>query len=281
MIGYKGFDKNFRCRDKQYAVGETYHYDGGLKICECGFHFCKSSLAVFEFYPPTSSRFALVEATGKILSNGIHKFCTNEITIIKELSLSELIREASKSVGDCSAATNSGDCSVAVNSGDYSAATNSGDYSAAVNSGYCSAATNSGDCSVAVNSGDYSAATNSGDCSVAVNSGDCSVAVNSGDCSVAVNSGDYSAAVNSGYYSAAVNSGYCSGAIVSGADSIAVVSGKKGKAKGNLGCWLVLSEWTNNKPTDVQLFKVDGDRIKPDTFYMLKNGSPVEVHEDD
>ena len=182
MIGYKGFDQNFCCHGFQYEIGKTYRCDSEIKICESGFHFCDTPLAVFEFYPPTS-RFALVEATGQILDDSGHKFCTNEIHIIKELSLGELINSVSKqntNTGDCSAATNTGNHSVATNTGDCSAATNTGDHSAATNTGDCSAATNTGYHSAATNTGDHSAAINTGYHSAATVTGQNSIAFATG-----------------------------------------------------------------------------------------------------
>ncbi|MBR0287774.1 MAG: hypothetical protein IJQ82_02225, partial [Selenomonadaceae bacterium] len=142
MIGYKGFDKNFKCKDFQYEVGQTYKFDGKVEICECGFHFCDMPLAVFEFYPPADSRFALVEAVGNIVNDDgdKHKFCTDELKIIKELTLDELIAAVPKE----NVAMNTGNCSAVTNTGNFSAATNTGDCSAATNTGKCSAATNTG-----------------------------------------------------------------------------------------------------------------------------------------
>ena len=212
MIGYKGFDRNFCCRDMQYQVGQTYSVDGQLKICKHGLHFCDTLTAVFEFYPPANSRFAIVEALGDVVSDkdNPHKFCTNKLKVVRELSLIEFVAEIK------GAATNTGDCSAATNAGDWSAATNTGDWSAATNTGNCSAATNTG---------------------------------------------DYSAA------------------IVEGANSVAVVTGKNSKAKANIGSWLVLSEWQDGIRSDVQVFKVDGEKILPDTFYQLKDGLPVKLQE--
>lgn len=125
MIGYKGFDKDLKCKGFQYRVGETYKFDGEIKICERGFHFCDIPTAVFEFYMPADSRFALVEATGSIADDGQHKFCTDEIKIVKELTLAEMIAMMS---------------TVYTNTGDYSAASNTGVYSAASVSGKSSVA---------------------------------------------------------------------------------------------------------------------------------------------
>lgn len=65
MIGYKGFDKDFKCRDFQYEVGKEYVHDGEVKLCESGFHFCENPQGVFGHYVPgNGNRFAIVEADG-------------------------------------------------------------------------------------------------------------------------------------------------------------------------------------------------------------------------
>lgn len=84
-----------------------------------------------------------------------------------------------------------------------------------------------------------------------------------------------------GNQSAATNTGDWSAATVAGKQSVAVSLGIEGKAKGALGCWIVLAEWketdTGWERVDVQSELVDGDEIKEDTFYMLKNGQFEEV----
>lgn len=103
---------------------------------------------------------------------------------------------------------------------------------------------------------------------------------NTGDQSAATNTGDQSAATNTGYRSAATNTGYQSAATVGGAESIAVVTGYGSKAKGAVGCWLVLTERDEKMHIlGVQAVCVDGETIKADTFYMLKNGAIIEVDE--
>ena len=264
MIGYKGFDKDLKCKGFQYRVGETYKLDEEIKICECGFHFCNIPTAVFEYYSPADSRFALVEATGSIANDGEHKFCTDEIKIVKELTLAEMIAMMN------TVYTNTDDYSTASNTGVRSAASNIGDYSAATNTGNWSAATNTGNWSAASNTGDWSVATNTGNRSVATNTGNRSTASNTGVRSVATNTGDWSAATNTGNRSAVS---------VSGKSSVAAIFGRDSKAKGAIGCWLVLSEWNDDGIKDMQCFKVDGEIIKADIFYTLKNGKPIVADE--
>ncbi|MFT0553249.1 hypothetical protein ACMSDS_21675, partial [Bacteroides thetaiotaomicron] len=105
-------------------------------------------------------------------------------------------------------------------------------------------------------------------------------ATNTGNYSAATNTGDQSAATNTGDQSAATNTGDRSAAQVSGKDSIAIVTGKDSKAKGSIGCWIVLTErgdWDGNAYPikEVKAVKVDGGLIKPDTYYKLDNGEII------
>ena len=125
---------------------------------------------------------------------------------------------------------------------------------------------------------------NTGDHSASTNTGFHSASTNTGFRSASTNTGNYSASTNTGDYSASTNTGNYSKADVSGKESVAAALGIESKAKGVLGCWLVLSEWAEDENynwyrKDVQCFKVDGETVKPNTWYTLKDGRPVEVDE--
>jgi hypothetical protein len=128
--------------------------------------------------------------------------------------------------------------------------------------------------------------TNTGDCSAATNTGNRSAATNTGDCSAATNTGNYSAATNTGDCSAATNTGYQSAASVEGRDSVAISTGIESKAKASLGsaiCICERGEW-NGETYPLLAIKaaiIDGERIKPDTWYKLKNGEFIEVDENE
>ena len=47
--GYKGFDKDLRCRDKQYEIGKTYT-ESEAEMCKKGMHFCENPHEVFGYY---------------------------------------------------------------------------------------------------------------------------------------------------------------------------------------------------------------------------------------
>lgn len=269
MKAYKGFDKDLKCRGFQYEIGKEYE-EKEAEACEKGFHACENPLEVFRYYPPCDgNRYCEVEQDGELSKHGgDSKVASTKIKIGVELGLKGLIQAGVSFILD------------KVN-WKADAATNTDAQSAAVNWGYRSAATNTGDLSAAMNTGDRSAAVNTGDYSAVVNSGDYSAAMNTGYRSAAVNSGFQSAAVNSGIGSAAVNSGTRSATEVSNGDSVAIVTGYNSKAKAGLGSAIVIAErgvW-NGKTyplINIKAAIVDGEKIKADTWYTLKNGEFVE-----
>ena len=116
------------------------------------------------------------------------------------------------------------------------------------------------------------------------NTGYRSASTNTGYRSASTNTGNRSASTNTGNRSASTNTGDYSKADVSGKESVAAALGIDSKAKGALGCWLVLAEWAKDDEynwhrKDVQCFKVDGETVKPDIWYKLKNGDLVEATE--
>ena len=264
ILAYKGFDKNLMCRGFQYEVGKTYTHKGAVEACSGGFHACENPLDVFAYYAPASSKFALVQLSGKTdrEKGGDTKVAAAKITIQAEISLPDIIgkgvdwivsraKEVDTNTGNRSAATNTGDQSVATNTGSYSVATNTGSYSAATNTGERSAATNTGNRSAATNTGYYSAATNTG---------------------------NYSAATNTGNYSAATNTGNRSAATNTGENAHAINTGHLGKAAAAIGCGIYLAEYKNNGDLIRNFAGIIGKNgLEPDTFYTLVDGEPKEV----
>ena len=95
MNGFKGFDKDLKCRGFQYAVGETKTHDGTLSLCNSGLHFCENPLDTFTFYAPTSSRYASVEANGVADGNEKeNKRVAKSLHVKVELKIPALIKAA-------------------------------------------------------------------------------------------------------------------------------------------------------------------------------------------
>lgn len=81
------------------------------------------------------------------------------------------------------------------------------------------------------------------------------------------------------------SSGYGAQIDCTGEDSVIMCAGDDSKAKANVGSWITLAEWkwNNSKrrwiPVCVKTEYVDGENIKADTWYQLKNGEFVEITE--
>ena len=97
--------------------------------------------------------------------------------------------------------------------------------------------------------------------------------------------GNWAHAATTGNWAHAATTGNSAHAEVSGKESIASALGIGGKAKGALGCWIVCAEWENKTEgwhiKCVKAAAVDGENIKADTWYMLKDGEFVEATDDE
>ena len=292
IIAYKGMDENMCCRGKQYEIGKTYTEDKAI-CCISGMHACENPLDVFQYYRPDGkNRFFEVECNGAInKGENDSKLACTELKVTGELSLAKFIRLSvqttfelamnrakKKTSGSYSSAATSGDRSSAATSGYSSSAATSGDRSSAATSGSSSSAATSGSSSSAATSGSSSSAATSGSSSSAATSGDYSSAATSGDRSSAATSGDYSSAATSGSSSSATATGFYCRAQAEGKNSLSMANGAHSKARGVLGCYLVLTEYDDGgKLLWAKIAKVDGTAIKENVWYTLKNGEFEEA----
>ena len=246
IIAYKAMDKNMQCRGKQYEVGKTYHEDKA-DCCHAGMHACENPLDVLHYYPlKDNPRFFEVECGGDVdKSREDSKLACTELTVKGEVNFAGLVKATVAAVFNRVKGKepfSSGDYSTAGSSGNRSTAGSSGDYSTAGSSGYGSTAGSSG----------YG--------------------------STAGSSGDYSTAGSSGYGSTAAATGLRCRAKADGKDSIAVANGAHSKARGALGCYLVLTEYDDDgHMICAKMARVDGSAVKENVWYTLKNGEFVEA----
>ena len=202
--GYKVFNSDWTCRDKQYTCPGTFEENVNLDVCYQGMHFCKKAVDCFNYYSFSSSnRVAEVVAYGEVREKG-NKCCTNKLKIVRELSWYEVL-DVVNTGENCTGKGNDGNW----NTGDYndghhnSGDRNGGDWNSGNynNGNWNSGNYNNGNC----NSGNY----NNGNCnSGSYNSGHCNIGSgNSGNSNVgSYNSGNWnSGSRNSGSY----NSGNC------------------------------------------------------------------------
>lgn len=82
----------------------------------------------------------------------------------------------------------------------------------------------------------------------------------------------------SGWRGCAVSSGKYGSAEANGKQCIAVAFGEQGRARGKIGNWLVVAEYgSDGEIIEPKIAVVDGENIKQDTWYTVKNGKFAEV----
>ena len=239
---YKGFDSSLSCRGFQYEVGKEYEMDGRIECCKRGFHACESPLEVFDHYDMLKSRFAEVEQSGIIdREEDSTKVCSSRIKIKAELKLSDIINIGVEWLKDITSPSKvKTGCALNDNGCEKKQIGSSGDSAKIGSSGYYAQIGSSGDYAQIGSSGDY-------------------------------------AKIGSSGYSAKIDS--------TGEDSVIMCAGNSSKAKAKVGSWITLAEWEwsdekeRHVPVCVKTEYVDGENIKADTWYQLKNGKFVEVNE--
>ena len=127
--GYKGFDKDFKCRGFQFEEGKEYETDKA-KACEAGFHACEYPLDVFNYYDPANSIFREVEQSGKLDKNDSDsKVASTKIKIGVKIDFKAIIQASFEYVKSRCTNHETGKDMSALNGG-YMSALNGGNRSA-------------------------------------------------------------------------------------------------------------------------------------------------------
>ena len=260
---YKGFNKDMTCRGFQYEEGKEYEEETA-DACHSGFHACEYPLDCLGYYSPNESVYHEVEQNGEFdRGEDDSKVASTKIKIGARLDISGLVKAAidftmsrvkkeAESDEDCGASSATGNCGASSATGDYGASSATGDYGASSATGYKGASSATGD---------YGASSATGNCG------------------------------------ASSATGYKGASSANDSESVAVAWGYKGKAMGVIGSHIVLAEWKyiGSKEDDrydraeqeawefvgAKMFRVDGEKVKPDTWYRLENGELVEVENAD
>ena len=180
---YKGFDKDLKCKGRQYTEGVEDHVSDVAKLCKEGVHACERPLDVFRYYVPADSVYHEVELAGVLDEHQEDsKICGTDIKVKGKLDIAGLIKAQIKyTKSHCTNEYNAengkpasaGYCGAA--SAGARGAASAGDCGAA-SAGYCGAAS-AGDCGAA-SAGDRGAATSKGKSSVGENGIACSRSYN-------------------------------------------------------------------------------------------------------
>ena len=301
MKGYKAFHKGLICKDKQYKENTVFEEKEAIP-CVTGMHFCENPMDVLTYYPLIDdegefSDFAEVEALDEVKTDNDKKFCTTRLKIGAKLSFAGFINacvdfilektryEPDECDEDYAQIGSSGYSAKIGSSGDYAKIGSSGDYAKIGSSGY-SAKIGSSGYSAKIGSSGYSAKIGSSGDYAQIGSSGYSAKIGSSGYSAKIGSSGDSAKIGSSGYSAQIgSSGDYAQIKCTGDDSVVCCAGYNSCASAKKGCWITLSEWKYSKekdrfvPTCVKTEYVDGEKIKEDTMYSLKDGEFVEVCE--
>ena len=261
--------------------------------------------------------FAVVEALDEPVTNDNKKFCSKKLKIGAKLSFANFIKAAASfefektendkksnvignsgnyakigssgynaqigSSGDSAQIGSSGDSAQIGSSDDFAQIGSSDDFAKIGSSGYYAQIGSSGYYAQISSSGNYAKIGSSGYNAQIGSSGDSAQIGSSDDFAKIGSSGD-SAKIGSSGDSAKIGSSGDYAKIASeGKYAVICCAGHGSIAKGKIGSWITLSEWEYsniehaNIPVCVKTEKIDGVRIKADTFYKLVNGEFVEV----
>ena len=245
---YKGFNRDLTCRGKQYEVGKEYEEDRA-QSCECGMHACEYPLDCFSYYDPAHSVYYEVEQSGDLSRRGDDsKVASTKMKIGAEINIAGMVKASINYIRERIKEEKGSD-------DDYGASSATGDYGASSATGNYGASSATGYKGVSSATGDYGASSATGNCG------------------------------------ASSATGYKGASSAKDPESIAIAWGYKGQVSGVKGSFLVLADWEGDeseywkpdtwKLKGAKMVRVDGEHIKENTWYTMRNGKIVEVTEDD
>ena len=211
---------------------------------------------------------------------------------------------ASSATGNKGASSATGNCGASSATGDYGASSAAGNCGASSATGYkgassatgnCGASSATGDCGASSATGYKGASSATGNKGASSATGNCGASSATGNKGASSATGDYGASSATGNCGASSATGYKGASSAEDKDAVAVAWGYKSKAKGVIGSFLVFADWEytgsednteydrNNQSAWVlngaKMVQVDGENIKPDTWYTIENGEIEEVSE--
>ena len=287
---YKGFNKDMTCRGFQYEEGKEYEEETA-DVCHSGFHACEHPLDCLGYYSPNESVYHEVEQSGEFdRGEDDSKVASTKIKVGVRLDVAGLVKAAIDF-------TMSRVKKEARSDEDYGASSATGYKGASSATGNCGASSATGDYGASSATGYKGASSATGDYGASSATGYCGASSATGYKGASSATGDYGASSATGYCGASSATGYKGASSANDSESVAVAWGYKGKAMGVLGSHIVLAEWKYIGKEDddrydrseqkawefvgAKMFRVDGEKVKPDTWYRLENGELVEVEDAD
>ena len=241
-----------KCHGMQYTLGETAVFDGEPHLCRAGLHACEQPIDVLNHYAPNASRYfeADAEEVTDERESDDSKIVAKKMTLKAEIGVPGLVKAqieyVKNQIGFEDAIKRANAEKENHATGNQGAASATGNRGAASATGYRGAASATGDRGAASATGYQGAAS------------------------------------ATGYQGAASATGDQGAASATGKAGVALAAGYECKAMGALGCAICCverGEWDGEAHPiiAVKAAIVDGEKIKADTWYRLKNGEFEEV----
>jgi hypothetical protein len=275
MKGYKGFDKDLKCRDMQYEIGETFTHTGPVSLCNSGLHFVEHPLDAWSYYKPLDgSRFALVKANGvSDETRDDTKRVAQSLTIKAEVKIPALLKAAvefvfSKVKSSPTVSATTGNSAHSATTGNYAHSATTGNSAHSATTGNFAHSATTGNSAHSATTGNYAHSATTGDSAHSATTGNYAHSATTGNSAHSATTGNFAHSATTGNFAHSA---------VAGKECIAASLGAAGQAKGIKGNWLVLAEWVDGKIKSMGIAIVDGKKIKADTLYTLKDGKFVEA----
>ena len=281
VIAYKGFNSDLTCKGFQYKIGEKYSCDEKIILCEKGFHACEEPLDVLLYYDNPDSRYCIVEQSGEIIrcEHNNTKQVSSEIKIIKEIDLVGLVKaeiehlkETTKNE-ETDEATKKSEC-------DGALINSTRGFTNIYSKGYGTQIYSGGGHTMIISVGNGTIIDSEG-LSNEIYSIGCLARICSIGDYAKINANSHSKIFSTGNYAQICTSGIGGAVYSMGYHSIINCRGVNTIVRAKKGSWITLTEWKMIhgvlRASCVKTEYVDGERIKEDTFYTIRNGKFVET----
>ena len=106
--GFKVFNSDWTCRNKQYTCPGAFEEDVTPSVCDRGMHFCKKAADCFNYYSfnPENKVADVIALAERTVEDG-DKCATNYLEIVREISWQEVLEIVNTGKG-CTGLCNSG-----------------------------------------------------------------------------------------------------------------------------------------------------------------------------
>jgi hypothetical protein len=223
-------------------------------------HFCEHPLDVLSYYKPNDGSI-YAEVSGDNVSDktdGDSKRVAKSLTVKAKIEIPALVKAAISFVFEKVSAT-------------------TGNSAHSATTGYSAHSATTGDCAHSATTGNYAHSATTGNYAHSATTGYYAHSATTGYYAHSATTGDCAHSATTGNSAHSATTGKSAHSAVKGEQCIAASFGMEGQAKGSIGNWLVLAEWVNGKIKAMGIAHIDGNKIKADVFYVLKNGKFVEA----